>query len=455
MVEARIGYQTIVQSSTPRELADRVFRLCQDGRAFEAAQLLNDERDPDSLFARGLVAYWAASAGNAEHETAKNILSEAERLFSEDGSLDRAALCRVYVGLCFSRQGQPDEAALMINESVLDASEPTTRLVVYLSLAVIDLERKCWRAALTWLRTITPIVDSQPILSLRGRFYHHRALAYRQGAVERGTDYTDRALTDYEAALYYYEQSGNRGFEGRILNNIAYLYLTKGCYDEAHRNVDLAITLQQRLNDRAELAQATDTRAQILLAEGRWAHARRSADHAIALLRMSDQKIWLPDFLATRARATARLGLVKRALRDFNEAIALAETLDNKDALVRVHLALIDELIGRIPLSELIGSYRHVHEMAGRQETGPALKLLEQTTEAFAANFADLEKTERQQESEIIKRALVQAKGSLAKAARTVNMPRTTLRSRILTHHPELRSYLRPPQRRGKNFFQK
>lgn len=412
MTERAIAYQNSVNFTTDREVADRVFSLCQDGRIDEADSLLvEDAGSPDLLFANGYVQYWRVSTGRpGSFEAAKDTLTHAVRLFSERGDRERELLCNVYLGLCYSRQGQPAEARVLIGEAFY-AEEPLTVYLARLSAAVVELEEKNWQAAKDHLSVAQPTVELWS-LSLQGRFYMHRALAHELAKE------TDGALTDYEQALVYFEQAGNWEFAARIYNNLANTYLR---FDTrtAHLNIDPAITIQRRLKNYPELANCLDTRALIFLEEGKLKDAEKAINEAIELLE-TDHQIRLPGFLITRGRIYAEEGLTGNAKVDFLRAIEIAELNNNTGTVVRGAVKAL-----------CTAAERNFHRMAA------------------SPSRADFRSKENAEESELFRRALAQCDGSVADAAQLLGMKRTTLITRINNHHPELVSVTKPKRRRS------
>lgn len=73
---------------------------------------------------------------------------------------------------------------------------------------------------------------------LRGIFYNELAIALRRlGTAERRQDYTDRALIEYAAAAYHFEQARHERYVGRIENNLAFLLYKLGRYADAHEHL--------------------------------------------------------------------------------------------------------------------------------------------------------------------------------------------------------------------------
>src|SRR5207244_6968329 len=100
----------------------------------------------------------------------------------------------------------------------------------------------------------------------------------RLAAPENREDYLDRALMEYSAASFHFEQAGSSTrYLARVENNLGYLFFTIGRFEEAHAHMDRARSIFQDLADVGSVAQVDDSRARVLLAEERYGEAERIA----------------------------------------------------------------------------------------------------------------------------------------------------------------------------------
>src|SRR5205085_12253444 len=112
--------------------------------------------------------------------------------------------------------------------------------------------------------------------ALKGTFHNEYALLLRRLATpENREEYLDRALIEYAAASYHFEEAGNDRFVARVENNLGYLYFTIRQYKDAHKHLDRARQFFHRLKDVATIAQVDETRARTLLAQGYVLEAER------------------------------------------------------------------------------------------------------------------------------------------------------------------------------------
>ena len=107
-------------------------------------------------------------------------------------------------------------------------------------------------------------------------------LVFRRLATADATaDYADRAIMEYTAAIFHYEQAHHERYCATNLNNLAFLLYKMVRYEQAHEHLDRATRLLSRLQDDGLLAQVNETRARLLVAEHRYAEASRVIDGVV------------------------------------------------------------------------------------------------------------------------------------------------------------------------------
>jgi tetratricopeptide (TPR) repeat protein len=120
-------------------------------------------------------------------------------------------------------------------------------------------------------------------------------------------EYFDRALLSYEAASYYYEESGHQRDLASTQNCIAYLFVQLGKTDEALKYSERAINSARSVGDCGLIAECEHTQAQALLSAGRFAEAGALAARAADVF---DRLGFVPlrdEALTTQMLAIARL----------------------------------------------------------------------------------------------------------------------------------------------------
>lgn len=310
-----------------RERIEQILDLCERGRIKEARGLLIDSAEPGMLLARGVVYYWLARSGSEfTIEEAKNVLTRAQEAGADPG------LCRVFLGLCYWRQAQDEEAQIMFADA-LKSDDPHIKYLALLSRTQVEGDQRRWRDALKTISAMAEFVDSESDAN-KGKFFNQRANTYYQAFEDVGGEYRDKALTDYEAAREFFERSGSLRHEANTLNNIAFLYRITDT-KEAHDYIDRAIDLFTRQGDRAGIGSAKDTKAQIFLYADNLAQALRCANESIELLSAADDTVWLPTSYATRGTIYKQLRNLDKAAGDFSVAAQMEEVKRLRTALMK------------------------------------------------------------------------------------------------------------------------
>src|SRR5205085_3171159 len=162
--------------------------------------------------------------------------------------------------------------------------------------------------ALRLLIEAAPLFEASGNYTLRGRFHNEYAQVLRKlGAAEGRTDYIDRALIEYAASSYHFEQAGHTRYQACVETNLGFLFGTIKRFRQAHEHLDRAQALFTRLKDRVHIAQVDDARARVLLAEGRIAEAEKIARCAVRTLESGGEQSLYAEALTTQGIALARL----------------------------------------------------------------------------------------------------------------------------------------------------
>src|SRR5207237_1406990 len=114
-----------------------------------------------------------------------------------------------------------------------------------------------------------PLFDASSNHALKGKFHNEYGTVLKNlGRNERRDDYIDRALIEYAAASFHFEQSGHTRYQAYVENNLGFLFGTIRKFSEAHEHLDRAQALFTRLKEKAHIAQVDDTRDRVLLEAG-------------------------------------------------------------------------------------------------------------------------------------------------------------------------------------------
>ena len=164
------------------------------------------------------------------------------------------------------------------------------------------------------------------------------------GAAENGQDYIDRALIEYAAAGYHFEEAAHIRYLACVENNLAMLFWNAQRYADAHGHLDRAELLFTRLQDDVHKAQVNETRARVLLAEGRIAEAEKAVCRGVRTLETGDEPSLLAQALTTLGISLARLERLEEARSALERAIDGAQQAGDIETAGKAALAMLEQL---------------------------------------------------------------------------------------------------------------
>ncbi|MDQ3908527.1 MAG: response regulator [Acidobacteriota bacterium] len=282
-------------------------------------------------------------------------------------------------------------------------------------------------------------------------------------------DYADRAIIEYTAASHHFGRAGHVGYHASAENNLGLLLYFVGRYEDAHKHLNHARSLFVSVQDKGRIAQVDETRARVLLAQGQVRKAERVIREAAGALEKGGEQALLAEALTTQGRVLARLGDFAESLHTLRRAAELAETAGALEDAGLALLTLVEEHAERLAEFELLDSYRRADELLkGTQDAETVARLRAcasrlvstrlaalgprrlNTRADFWANF-NLAERVRAYEARYIRRALVEAGGSVTIASRLLGYPHhATLQSMLegRGRHTDLIHLRIPPERR-------
>lgn len=400
---------------------------------------LDDLRRAEILLRSGALAGWRGSAEQAEgdQETAKNLITRSIELFAGFEQPVRLAEARGELGLCYWREGSYDEARIQLADALNCLSDRDSELeaVLLIRAAIVEVDAQQFDRALRLYNEALPLVEETEDHALKGSFHiGYGILLTRLATPENREDYMDRALIEYTAASFHFEQAGNDRYLARVENNLGFLYFSIGQSKDAHKHLDRARHLFVQLKDIGTAAQVDDTRARTLMAEGHVFEAERIVRGAVRILQRGGEQAVLADALTTHGTALARLGNTERAAETFEQAIKVAETAGDVETASRTKLSIIEELGDKLSIKELIAKYRSAIDVlqrsqdptTGKRSMACSAKLLdvierldpEQGLPVTTWEGFSLRQHVQTGERAVIERALRDAGGSVTRASR-------------------------------------
>src|ERR1044072_4488774 len=402
----------------------------------------------------GALSGWMGASQQAQgaQAAAKDLISESVSLFESLGAMEQAAAARSDLSLCYWREGAYDEARVLLTSALEVLTQTTERAKAILRLSIIEFRTGRYGDALATLKENAHIFDEQVSHTLRGSFHNELALVLKQlGTAEGRHDYFDRAIIEYTAAIYHYEQADHKRYRVINENNLANLLRKMGRHQQAHEHLDCACAVLSRLKDAGMLAQVDETRARILIDEQNYGEAERVIARAVQTLEAGGAAAVLAEALTTQGVAWARLGRNDDSISVLRRALKVAEEAGALCNAGLAALTLIEEHGMRRVLSpdELYDYYQHADELL--KETKDAegggrlrncarvvMRLLAGTQ--FGEKNVTLFGAVHELEARLISQALDEAGGSVTRAAKMLGIRHPTVLSLLDTKDRRLRA---------------
>src|SRR5439155_13251592 len=293
---------------------------------------LDDGQKADVLLRIGAIAGWLGSTDQIAggQETAKNILTISIPNFEQLESADKVAEARGDLALCYYREGSFDEARVQLRTAlhILPEGNDDLEAILLIRAGIIEERTRRLNDAMQCYKRAAPLVERSQDHALKGSYHFEYGLVLKRlTAPENRGDYIDRALIEYAASSFHYEQAGNELALARVELNLGSLFFKVGRYGQANEHLNVARHLFLKLKDAATAGQVDDTRARTLLAQGHAADAERVARYAVRVLERGGQQALLAEGLTTQGVALARTGNHGRAKALLERAIDVAETV--------------------------------------------------------------------------------------------------------------------------------
>lgn len=310
---------------------------------------LDEETKGAFLLRAGVLTGWIGSARqiSGAQETAKNLISESIAIFEALQLNSRVAEAQIDLACCYWREGAFDEGRVMLSEATsrLTDSDVELKAMALLRSAIIEETANRHNDALRIHTEAARVFNLVENNLLRGSFHNSFAIVLRNlGTTENREDYIDRALIEYAAASYHFEQAGHVRYQACVENNLGFLFSTIGKLADAHDHLDRAQTLFTRLKDDVHLAQVDETRARVMLKQGRVIEAEKTVRSAVRTLAKGDELSLLAEALTTLGVSLARLKHPKQSRSTLERAIDVAHQAGDLESAGLAALTIIEEL---------------------------------------------------------------------------------------------------------------
>jgi tetratricopeptide (TPR) repeat protein len=420
------------------------------------------------LLCVGILTGWIGSKTQVKdaQERAKDLITESIMYFESVSDVKRIAAARVELAYCYWRDGELNEAEIMLREALqkLTAGGDTR------ARALLKLTTVVWSAgrhdeALRILNENEGLFNRLTNHTTKGTFHSQQAnLLQILATPENRTECFQRAVKEYEKADYHFRLARNPVFRASVKNNVGVILFKLSRFKQAHSYLNEARRLTVSFKDKARTAQIDETRAQLLVAEGRFKEAERVAGKAASALEKAGHQCLVADALITHGIALARLGRKERAQFIFQSAIDVALKVDALNKAGLAALTMIEEVRELSPAT-LHAAYQQAREWlpdsqsqevllrlndaAGKLATSLRGELTgEEATEILLTKACDLQDRVSKFEATLIKQALAQTNGSVTRAAALLNLSHQGLAYIIGARHPDLLKERSPVRRR-------
>src|SRR6185503_8471734 len=376
------------------------------------------------LLRAGVLTGWIGGKNQlaGAQEYAKNLISESLSTFQSLDCQPKIEEAQVELALCYWRTGELNEARALLEETLSRLkADGEVRCRAVLRLAIVDLDASRHHDSLNLLTTNSSRFEKIENDTLRGCYYmtlgNVLELLWEQ---EQRSDYVDRALIDYAAASYHFEQIEHQTYLGNVQNNLGFLYFKINRCEEALDHLDYARRVFVDLKDVTAIAQVDETRAGVFLKQQRPEEAEEAARSSVNTLEKTDRHALLAESLITHGRALARLGDYTDSFAAFQRAIDLSQLTGSNNKAADAALAAFQEIGDHLTVSET--------------EKVVSGRTLSEEVNSY--------------EHELIKRALENSQGSVTHAARTLGISYQALGYMLETRHKALLQERTPPRRR-------
>jgi DNA-binding NtrC family response regulator len=358
---------------------------------------LDEQTAAEVLWRAGTLSGWIGSARQVEgaQEIAKDLISESAARFEAGGEREKAAEANIDLAICYWREGAFDEARVTLSAalSCLSDKDVEQRARLFLNSAVVERSAKRFNDALLILSEAAPVFEASRSHAIKGKFHHQLATVLKNlGTAENREDYIDRALVEYSAASFHFEQAGHTRFRAAVENNLGFLFLTIGKFAEAQEHLDHSRRLFAGLKDSVHTAQVDETRARAFLAQGSNSRAEEIARSAVRTLERGDEPSLLSEALTTMGTALARMGRFETARAALQRATEAAHRAGDVESAGIAALCMIEELSDGLSARERIEIYERADDLlAGSQQPAILARLRRAARGILAARQAPTE----------------------------------------------------------------
>ena len=428
-------------------------------------QELTETTTAELLLQCGTLSGWLGTAKHKQgaQDVSKDLISEALRLFEAQGKQTRVAEAQYELAICYWRTGAFDEARVVLQEA-FKRSDEEQKAKIYIRSTLIEISVNRYHEALQILNQAESIFQTVPD-ALKGRWHGQMGLVLRRlGAAEGRADYLDRAIIEFTAAIFHYEQAGHERYCGHNLNNLAMLLNRLGRYEEAHQHLDRAYNIFQALKDSGNIAQVIETRARVFLGEKRYAEALGAINYAVGILEQGGEQALLADALTVQAITQIRMQDNVCSLSTFRRAIEIAENSGAMESAGLAALSMIEEHGARFSDYEIYQVYRRADKLLATTQDAEDIARLRACARfvmkrLVGKNLKDedfyLPDVMLAYEARFVQQALEEERGSVTKAAKRLGLSHQRFIYILEARHRELLKKRKPAVKHRRSIIRK
>jgi tetratricopeptide (TPR) repeat protein len=426
---------------------------------------LSAAEQAEVLLRVGTLSGWLGSSGQipGAQEFAKDLISESLRAFEALGDQEKVAEAQGDLAICYWREGALDEGRVWFQEALSRATDPVNKLRILVNRTTIEVYSNRLQEALSLLEEAAPLLDHVDDPAAVGRFHMQKALVLRNIG---GSENIDRALIENTAASINFEQANHRRYFARVENNIGFIFLELGRYEEALQHLDRALSTFIEIDDVGTAAQVNETRARVFLAQGQYVQAEKIAFTAASTFESGGEGSHLSEALEAQGIALARMGKHQTALGILKRSAHIAETAGNPQMSAKIYLTILEEVSSLLSPNEIRNLYHEADRRLGEPLSMEVMSRLRACARLISSNTVSagtenltirgsFEQEVHRCESELIKTALDEANGSVTRAARQLGLTHQGLCYIINHRHKQLLGARAPIRIRRKSIIKK
>lgn len=287
------------------------------------------------------------------HKHGEAFLNGAIALFEQLGRKSRSGEARIELARCYYRQGLYDIARETICAAYTELPDDQIEQKSFCLGIWGAIEREAGRLkdSLTKLRQAASLEVTGRLVP--GRCYHDLATTLKElGSSEDEPSYSDEAKTHFFRALYECEAIGHHRSAAAVENNLGFLFLSLGFFEESERHLLRSQRLFEGLSDSIRGAQCNDSLAQLYIETKRYTLAQEAIERAIDVFEVTDGEAFLSEALTTQGLLACKLKRFVDARKSFEAGYRVAERCGDNARAGRALLIMFEEMQDQLQLTE-------------------------------------------------------------------------------------------------------